>query len=183
MAKLTRITIWVGVALALCLVPLTMGQSGRGTLTGVVKDATGAVVPKAEIVLTNIETGVETKTVTTDAGVYRIPYVPPGKYRVAASLTGFKTAVQQNVEIHVTGSVTVDFVMEVGQLSETVTVTSQAPMLERASAEIGTVATPKEMANWPIQIGDGTRGIQTFMFTSMPGTEGGEWQGSINGGQ
>ncbi len=73
--------------------------------------------------------------------------------------------------------------MEVGQIAETVLVSGEAPMLERASAEIGTVTTQKEMANWPIQIGDGTRGIQTFIFTSMPGTEGGEWQGSINGGQ
>ncbi len=184
MTKLARVTFCVSAVLTLCLLPLSlMAQSGRGNITGVVKDSTGALVPGAEIVLTNIETGVETNTQSTDAGVYRIPYVPAGRYKVAASLTGFKTAVQENVEIHVTGTATVDFVMEVGQIAETVLVSGEAPMLERASAEIGTVTTQKEMANWPIQIGDGTRGIQTFIFTSMPGTEGGEWQGSINGGQ
>ena len=183
MKRLTRILTVLSLLLALCCLPALMAQSGRGSLSGVVKDSSGAVVVGAEVVITNLDTGVELKTQSTDAGVYRIPYIPLGKYRVSATLTGFKKAVRENVSIHVTEAVTIDFVLEVGQISDSVTVSSTAPLLERASAEIGTVTTQHEMENWPIQIGDGTRGIQTFIFTSMPGTQGGEWQGSINGGQ
>jgi len=173
----------VGLALTLfCLSP-AMSQSGRGTLTGTVKDTTGAVVPGAQIVISNMGTGVEFDAITTDAGIYRIPYIPPGKYRISASNTGFKKTVRENVEIDVAETVTMDFVLEVGQISETVSVTGTAPMLERASAELGTVSTEKEVHTWPILIDDGTRQLQTFIFTSMPGTQGGGWEGSINGSQ
>ena len=182
MTRLARVTIWVSLALALSSV-LVLGQSGRGTITGVVKDSTGAMVPGAEILITNTENGLELNTQTTESGVYRIPYVPPGKYTMTATLTGFRKAVRENIEVHVTQTVTVDFALEVGQLSDTVTVSASTPLLEKASPEIGTISTELEVHTWPIQIGDGTRGLQTFIFSSMPGTEGGEWQGSINGGQ
>ncbi len=183
MTKLARKTIWAGLVLALCFALPLMGQSGRGTITGVVKDSTGAVVPGAEIVVTNNESGLEMKSESGEGGGYRIPYVPPGTYTVSVSLTGFKKAVLEKVEVHVAQTVTVDATLEVGQLSDTVTVSAATPLLETSTPEIGTVSTEKEVHTWPILVGDGTRGLQTFIFTSMPGTEGGEWQGSINGSQ
>jgi len=183
MKRSTGILFLVGLALTLfCLSP-AMSQSGRGTLMGTVKDTTGAVVPGAQVQITNMGTGAEFNAITTDAGLYRVPYIPPGKYRLSASNAGFKKTVQENVEVHVAGTTTADLVLEVGQISDSVTVTGTAPLLERASAEIGTVSTEKEVHTWPIQIDDGTRQLQTFIFSSMPGTEGGGWQGSINGSQ
>ncbi len=182
MAKLARLTLGVGLVLALCLIP-AMGQSGRGMLTGVVKDSTGAVVPGAEVVMTNVDTGTSLNGQTTEAGIYRIPYVPPGKYTVSVTMTGFRKAVRENVEIHVTETVTADFNLEVGQISDTVTVSAATPILETSTPEIGTISTEREVHTWPIMIGDGTRGLQTFIFSSMPGTQGSEWEGSINGGQ
>ncbi|MBI4472941.1 MAG: carboxypeptidase regulatory-like domain-containing protein, partial [Acidobacteria bacterium] len=67
------------VSLAFLSLPLA-AQSGRGTITGVVKDASGAVVPGADILIVEKATGVQTKAFTTEAGVYRAPYLPPGKY-------------------------------------------------------------------------------------------------------
>jgi hypothetical protein len=183
MTRLARFAISVSIALTLCIPPAVMAQSGRGTLTGVVKDSTGAVVPGADVSITNMETGIQFNTQTTEAGLYRIPYVPPGKYKVTAALSGFKTAVRENVEIHVTQTVTADFTMEIGQISETVTVSATTPLLERSTPEIGTISTEKEVHTWPIQVGDGTRQLQNFIFSSMPGTQGNEWQGSINGSQ
>jgi len=183
MAKLIRLAVFFALMLLLLSLPPAMAQSGRGTVTGLVKDASGGVVPGAEVVIKNIESGLEMNTQTTEAGVYRIPYVPPGKYLITVTMTGFKKAVRENVDILVTQTVTADFTLEVGQISDTVMVSSTAPLLERSTMEIGTAATEKELHQWPILVGDGTRQLQTFIFTSMPGTEGGEWQGSINGSQ
>jgi hypothetical protein len=183
MKRSTGILFLVGLALTLfCLSP-AMSQSGRGTLMGTVKDITGAVVPGAQVQITNMGTGAEFNAVTTNAGVYHVPYIPPGKYRISASITGFKKTVRENVEIHVAETVTVDLVLEVGQITDSVTVTAAAPLLEKSTMEIGTISTDKEVHTWPIQIDDGTRQLQSFIFSSMPGTQGGGWEGSINGSQ
>jgi hypothetical protein len=160
-----------------------MAQSGRGTLTGVVADATGAIIPGVEVKITDKTTGVVTTAISTDSGVYRAPYVPPGTYRLTASLPGFKTAIADNVEVLVAQTVTVDFKLEVGEVSEQVTVSAKTPLLETSTPEIGTNATEKEVHTWPILVGDGTRQLQSFIFRAMPGTEGGEFAGTINGGQ
>lgn len=176
-----RLLIVLGCLLALSA-PIS-AQSGRGTITGTVTDSTGGVVPGADVTATNMATGVETKTVTTDVGLYRIPYVEPGNYKVSVSLTGFKTAVRENVQVLVTQTVSADFTMTVGDLADQVTVSSEAPMLEKSTSEIGTAATELEVHTWPILVGDGTRQLQSFIFRAMPGTQGNEWSGSINGGQ
>ncbi len=162
---------------------LSLGQGTRGTITGVVKDATGAVVPGADIVIVEKGSGVETKSLSTDAGVYRAPYLPPGQYRVSASKSGFKTAVRDNVDVLVTQTVTLDFNLETGEISEQITVSSEAPLLESSSPEIGNNLTQREFQTLPIIVGDGTRQLQSFVFRSLPGTTGGEFEGTINGGQ
>ena len=172
--------------LACVLVALSvpvLSQSGRGTITGTVTDSTGGLVPGVEVVATNMETGVETKGLTTDVGLYRLPYVQPGRYRVSASLDGFKTAVRENVVVTIAATVTVDFQLEVGDLSEQITVSTTAPLLEKSTSEIGTAATELEVHTWPILVDDGTRQLQSFIFRALPGTQGGGWEGSINGGQ
>lgn len=167
----------------LALAPPMLAQSGRGTITGTVADESGGLIPGVEVTATNNDTGVETKTITTDTGLYRIPYIQPGKYRVTASMSGFKTTVQENVQVLTTQTVTLNFALEVGDLQEEVTVTSSAAILEKDTSEIGTAATELEVHTWPIMVDDGTRQLQNFIFSSMPGTQGGAWEGSINGGQ
>jgi hypothetical protein len=182
MKRSTRTILLVGLALALFCLSQAMSQSGRGTLTGTIKDPTGAVVPKAQVVVKNMESGAEFNTVATDSGVYHVPYIPPGKYIITASSSGFKKTVRENIEVHVAETITADLSLEIGAISDSVTVTAAAPMLEK-SMEIGTITTDKEVHTWPIQIDDGTRQLQTFIFNSMPGTQGGGWAGSINGSQ
>lgn len=167
----------------LLLFPSLSAQSGRGAITGVVRDITGAVVPGVDIVATDKESGVRFTAVTTESGVYRVPYLPPGTYRVTASLPGFKTAIADNVSLGVAQVLTVDFRLEVGEVSEQITVSSQGPLLETSTPEIGINVTEKEVHTWPILVGDGTRQLQDFIFRAMPGTQGGTFAGSINGGQ
>ena len=102
-------------------------QSARGTITGLVRDPRGAVVPGADITITEKATGVVTRTVSTEAGAYRAPYIPPGTYSITASLAGFKTAVADNIQVMLGQTVTVDFNLEIGQLSDQVTVMATDP--------------------------------------------------------
>jgi hypothetical protein len=160
-----------------------LAQSGRGTITGVVKDSSGSIVPAAEIAATNQNTGVETKGITTEAGVFRFPYVMPGKYQITASKSGFKTASRENVEVLIAQTVTADFILEVGEMKEVINISAENPLLEASTSEIGTNASELEVHAWPIQVGDGTRQLQTFVFNSLPGAQGNPWAGSINGSQ
>ncbi len=169
--------------IAFLAAPPLLAQSGRGTITGTVVDSSGGVVPGAEVIATNVNTGAVAKAVTTDVGLYRIPYVEPGTYKVTAAMPGFKTAVHTNVQVLITQTVTVDFKLELGELSQEVMVSSESPLLERDTSEIGTATTEQEVHTWPIMVDDGTRQLQNFIFSSMPGTQGGGWAGSINGGQ
>lgn len=172
-------------ALVLCLLSTTLlwAQGERGALNGTVLDASGSAVPNASVVALETTTGVETKTATTESGVYRIPYLPPGNYRVTVTKPGFRSTVTDNVTLRVAQTLTVDFQLQLGQVTEAVNVTSEAPAIETGTAEIGRYVSEKEFDSWPIVVGDGRRQIQSFIFRSLPGTVGNEFQGSINGGQ
>lgn len=166
-----RYTPWFQAVPAFLLVLGSLcAQGTRGTITGTVHDSSGAVVPGAQIIILEKTTGVETKSVTSEAGVYRAPYVPPGTYKVSAELKGFKTAIRDNVQVLVTQTVNLDFTLETGEITEQITVSAEAPLLESGSSEIGTNTTEKEVRTWPIQIDDGTRQLQNFIFSSLPGT-------------
>jgi len=177
--------IWraVGPFLALLVSATVFAQGERGALNGIITDQNGAVVAGAEVTATNVETNVETKTTTTDAGVYRLPYLPSGRYKITVKAQGFQTAVLNDVNLFVAQTLTVDIKMTAGQVSEQMTVAGTAPLLETGTAEIGRYVTKKEFDTWPVAVGDGRRQIQTFIFTSLPGSVGETFQGSINGGQ
>jgi hypothetical protein len=158
-------------------------QGERGTFNGTVIDSTGAVIPGASVRLTSAQTNAETTVETTSAGVYRLPYLQPGTYRFQVSSPGFKTVVRENVNLSVAQTLTLDFTLEIGDVSEQITVTAESPVIESGTAEIGSYVSKKEFDTWPIVVGDGRRQIQQFIFTSLPGSVGGTFQGSINGGQ
>ena len=158
-------------------------QGERGTLNGTVIDPSGSVVVGATVKAVNIATGVEIDEITTDAGVYRLPYLQPGTNKLTVSAPGFKLAVRENIILAVAQTLTVDFKLEVGASTDQVTVSAEAPLLETGTAEIGSYVSKKEFDTWPITVGDGRRQIQQFIFTSLPGTVGDTFLGSINGGQ
>jgi Carboxypeptidase regulatory-like domain/TonB dependent receptor-like, beta-barrel len=183
MKKPTALGVLVVLACLTWIAMPTLAQSGRGTITGTVTDSSGAIVPDAEITITNKANGEETKSRTTSAGLYRIPYVEPGSYRMTVSLKGFKTATRDNVQVLLAQTVTSDFSLELGEITENITVSSETPLLEASTAEIGTNATERDVRNWPIFVDDGTRQLQDFIFNTMPGTSGNGFEGTINGGQ
>jgi hypothetical protein len=113
-------------------------QGFQGGLRGSVKD-TGGVVPGVEITLTNEQTNIKRTVVTNDRGEYVFANVDPGNYSVRAALQGFKTIDRGGIRIGTQQFLTLDLMMEVGAIQESVTVTGQSPLIETANASQGTV--------------------------------------------
>src|SRR5574341_1469814 len=107
-----------------------LGQEIRATLSGTVTDTSGSVVVAASARLVNQDTGVAFSTTSNEAGQYRFLFLNPGKYRLLVSITGFRTFERGNIELNVNQSAVVDVTLQVGTQSETVTVTTEAPLLE-----------------------------------------------------
>ncbi len=125
-------------------------QEFRATLTGQVTDATGAVVPKADIKAVNIETGSVYTAQSSDAGVYYIPYIVPGTYKVTASAPGFKTAEQNNIVLLASKYFGQNFKLEVGGIHEEIVVNAAPPMIETANGSGGTILDEKTLQNVPV---------------------------------
>src|SRR5216117_1307268 len=120
----------------LCLSLPAYPQSDRGVLTGTVTDSSGAVIPGASVTATNTATNVSASTVTTEGGFYAIPALQPGTYKVRVELTGFKAYEQSQVVIAAATTVRVDAKLEIGQISESVEVTSSAARLQTENSKI-----------------------------------------------
>src|SRR3954453_17069377 len=105
-------------------------QFDRSQLSGRVKDAQGGLVPGATVVATNQQTQLNWTAVSDQTGFYTFPNLPPGKYNVATELQGFKKALQKDVPLDAAASVTLDFTLETGSLTESVTVTADSPVLQ-----------------------------------------------------
>jgi hypothetical protein len=120
-----------------------------GSITGVVKDSSGGVLPGADVVVTNTETGVESRTVSSDDGKFQFPSVMPGSYTVAAELSGFKKNATKPFVLHVGDRLAFDLSLEVGGATEEITVTATAPMLRTADASVGEVINNQFISNLP----------------------------------
>src|SRR5665213_2623340 len=137
--------------LAVCLVPIVLlAQNNLATLTGAITDASSASIPGATIEALNVATGVAYRGSTTEAGIYTIPLVPAGTYKITATKDGFQGAARENVEVRTGDRLQVDLKLEVGSSTQNVTVSAEAPLLETATASRGTVLSTQQVADLPI---------------------------------
>src|SRR3989442_1405221 len=120
-------------------------QEFRATLTGRVIDAQNASVPNAKITATLTATGARSETSTGPDGLYTIPFLPPGDYRVEAEASGFKRYVRENFQVSTGERIGLDIQLQLGQVTETVNVTSEAPLLETTTATMGQVITSSQV--------------------------------------
>ena len=121
-----------------------------GSVAGNVVDSSGAAVPGAEVKLVNANTNFTTTTITNDTGAYTLPNVPDGTYNLHVSLTGFKEYVVQNVVARVGNVTRHDVTLQVGQLTETVSVTSAATLLQTDTTDVRAQLDTKEITDLPI---------------------------------
>ena len=135
-------------------------QDFRGTIAGMIKDATG-VVPGVSVVVKNLETGVVQTVVTDGKGQFQVPYLIPGMYSVAVELKGYKSVVRVGYQVRVAEVTSVEILLEPGGLTETVTVTVATPLLNTQSGVSGTTIDAKQIAQLPL--GDGT----AYMLTRL----------------
>jgi len=129
---------------------VALGQTGTSGISGTVRDVNGAVVPNATVTAKNDATNVSQNQNTTDAGVFAFASLPVGNYTVSVEKSGFKTYKKTGNALEVGTPLTVDAIMEIGQVSETVTVIGGTEQLQTANATIGNVVEQKAIEALPL---------------------------------
>ena len=132
-------------------VPLTVAaQTVSGTILGTVTDSSGSVIPNAKVTIVNEGTGL-TRTVQSDSnGEFTAPQLPTGHYTVIAELTGFKTMTLSNIELGVDQRARIDLKLEVGAMTESVSVEATSPLIQTSSSELGTTVTAAQIEALPL---------------------------------
>lgn len=156
------------------------GQASAG-ITGTITDSSGAVVPNANVTITNTETSVVSRLVTSSAGTYTIRGLNPGPYKVEVEAAGFKKAVQDGVRIEVSTTATVDVALSTGATNETVQVTADQIALNTTQPELGSTIEPVVVQALPTQVSGRGRQVDSLQFLA-PGTTGSTFSHRVSGG-
>src|SRR5437016_3019617 len=119
-------------------------------ITGTVKDQSGAVLPGAEVTVTQTDTGVSRNVVSDETGTYTLPNLPIGPYKLEVSLPGFRTYVQTGIVLQVNSNPAIHVVLGVGQVTETVEVHASATMVETQSTGVGRVVDAEHIEQMPL---------------------------------
>lgn len=160
------------------LVGTALAQTDRGTITGTVTDPAGAVAPAAAIKAKNLATGAEYSTASTNTGNFTLAQLPPATYELTVAMAGFKTFVRQGITVGAAQTLRVDVSLEVGAISETVTVSEDAPLLKTESGELSHNVKAETLDNLPvlsIGAGAGTSGIRN-PYATMQLLPGADWR-------
>jgi len=153
--KATRFFVMAMSAVALLLLPCGLrAQIDTGSLTGTVKDPSGAVISGAKITLTNDGTRMSVATTSTATGNYVFSGLLPGTYTLQAKESGFEDYVVHGIEVHVQQVLTVDLPMVTGSVAQQVTVTAAAPLLEAQNAAVGQTITNETVNDLPLATRD-----------------------------
>ena len=125
-------------------------QLSSATLNGVVRDSTGAVIAKASLLLSNVDTGIERIGNSNDSGNYVFADITPGRYTLKATAQGFSTKQVSAFVLAVNQTATIDVALAAGAQSEVVTVEATAEQLQASTAELGTVMATKQVNDLPL---------------------------------
>jgi len=166
MRQVIRLAAALVVTVGLCAAPsISSAQAVSGSLLGNITDTSGAAVPGTTITATEVETNVSRTAVSNEAGYYLFTSLVNGRYSVTAELQGFKKVVRQNVKVDVNSTIRVDVVLEVGAVSESVTVSVETPVLQTDRTDTGRILESKLIAEMPLTF---NRNFQSILMT-VPG--------------
>jgi hypothetical protein len=147
-------------------------QTNSGSIQGTVTDPSGAALPGANVTVRNLDTGLAISTVTTDAGLYSVPNLPPGRYSVSVEAPSLKKYTQEGVTVPTGTAVSLDIQMQLGGVTENVTVSADASQLETSTSDVGATVERSLVANLPLEVSGTIRNPVQFI-TLVPGFVGG----------
>ena len=182
MRKLERafLLFWALIAFA----TVCSGQMDRASLSGTVKDASGAVVPETKITATNDATHSEVTVSSNASGVYDLVALPVGVYTVVAEKTGFSRNVSSGVQLVTGAALRLDFTMAIGSVTQQIEVKTEAPamLMDERSSAYGTLVETQQLDEMPLEV-SGQKRDPTSFYAVVPGVSGAGFQNNINGGQ
>jgi hypothetical protein len=168
--------------LALALASLLPAQDTRGAISGTVTDVQGALITHASVAITNAGTGTVVRLATNQSGYYEAPLLLPGKYSITVDVPGFKKSVRSGVTLGHSDQLQINIQLEVGGLTDSVTVTADGPILETNSVSTGRALTNREVLDLPV-LGNNIVMITRFApGVQVPGTTQFLVQGQVGGG-
>ncbi len=135
---------------SLALATPLFAQKDAGTIVGLVRDASGAVVQGAKVTVEDVDRGVQMTLSTNHDGEYVASPLHIGRYKITVEKAGFKRAVSEVVELDVQGRIAINIALQVGQISEEIVVTGAVPLLETETSELGQVVDQKRVSNLPL---------------------------------
>ncbi len=155
---------------AFLLPAILAAQDTRGTISGSATDPQGATVAGANVTVANTGTGTVTKLTTNQSGYYEAPLLLPGIYSVSVESAGFKRAVQSRITLGLGDQLKINVQMEVGGVTESVTISSEAPMLDTSTVSTGRSMTNREVMDLPV-IGNNVMALARMApGVQVPGT-------------
>jgi Carboxypeptidase regulatory-like domain/TonB-dependent Receptor Plug Domain len=151
----------------LCVDPISYAQLTTGSIVGSITDNSGAVIPGVTVTALNIQTGTEARATSNESGAYEFLLLRPGTHTLTAESSGFQRLVRENVVVRTTEVTRVNLTLEVGMVTETVTVTAETPLLQSEQATLGHVVEQRTITSIPLA----TRNFTQILGTS-PGVVG-----------
>ncbi len=148
------------------------GQSFYGSVVGTVTDATGSAVPQAAVTIINLGTADRRTAETDDNGTYQFLNLVPGNYRVEVTRPGFRRFAREPVNVEVQGAVRIDVAMQLGDVTQTVEVTAQTPLLQTENASLGQVVESRKVLEMPLN-GRNVFGLVALVPGVVPGGQSG----------
>jgi hypothetical protein len=130
----------------------SLAQAITGSISGTVKDSSGAVVPSASVRASNVATGAAFHTSSNSLGIYTFPYLPPGTYTISAQHSGFSKTTLSGIKLDVYQQAVIDIEMKVGGVQQTVTVQGSTPLVDTSSSSIGTEVGNQAIENLPLNL-------------------------------
>ena len=174
-----RRIVFLMLLLGIVSVPLS-AQLDRGTVTGVITDPSGAVIPGVQISIRNTATSATYRSSSNEAGQYTVPNLPVGDYQLIFDSSGFKKLIRSGVAVGVGAVLRVDVQMQLGATADSVEVTAELPRLQTDTPEVGTTLSNRSLVDLPLTFANGRR-PEAFAYAVTPGVQGTTQLSHING--